>query len=54
MIKVIQGVIYLILIILASIIGCVIGAVFGLFIGPAQLMSWVSSEGTTKSSSDTI
>jgi len=51
--KIVQGLVYLILIILAAIIGCIVGAIFGLFTGPVQLISWVNTEGTTKTS-DTI
>ena len=51
--KIVQRLIYLVLIILASVIGCIVGAIFGLIVGPTQLISWVNTEETTKTS-DTI
>jgi len=44
---------YAIITIIAAIIGAVIGAIFGLFVGPAQVFAWLSSDETSESS-DTI
>ena len=51
--KIVQAVLLVIIIVISAIIGCLIGAIFGLFVGPAQVMSWLNTEGTTKTS-DTI
>jgi len=46
---------YAIITIIAAIVGALIGAIFGLFIGPAQVFTWLNNgESTSSSIDDTI
>jgi len=53
-VKLVQGLLFILLILLAAIIGTCIGAIFGLFVGPAQVISWVKNEGSTDTDTDNV